>query len=131
MAKQKRTVILSSHQLHQVQRVCTRVGIMAKGKLVAEGPIEKLGREAIAGGAFRVEVQTSSEEPKLVQLIRALEGVKSVEVDGRRLAINADRDLRPQVAKLVVESGAMLEEMKVEQYGLEEIYMKYFKEGQA
>jgi ABC-2 type transport system ATP-binding protein len=130
MSRQKRTVILSSHQLHQVQRVCTKVGIMAKGKLVVEGAIDKLGRDAIAGGAFRIEVQTTRAEPKLVELIRALEGVKSVDSDGKRLAINADRDLRPQVAKIIVDGGGLLEEMKVEQYGLEEIYMRYFKEGQ-
>jgi ABC-2 type transport system ATP-binding protein len=131
MAAQKRTVILSSHQLHQVQRVCSRVGIMANGKLVVEGPIDKLGREAIAGGAFRIEVQITAEAPQIVTLIRALEGVKNVEADGRRLVISADRDLRPQIARLIVENGALLEEMKVEQFGLEEIYMKYFKDGQA
>ena len=45
------TVMLSSHLLDQVQRICTRVGIMIKGKLVALGTIEELakrrpGREA-------------------------------------------------------------------------------------
>jgi ABC-2 type transport system ATP-binding protein len=38
------TVMLSSHQLEQVQRICTRVGIMIKGRLVALGTIEELGR---------------------------------------------------------------------------------------
>jgi ABC-2 type transport system ATP-binding protein len=38
------TIMLSSHQLEQVQRICTRVGIMIKGKLVALGTIEELGK---------------------------------------------------------------------------------------
>jgi ABC-2 type transport system ATP-binding protein len=38
------TIMLSSHQLEQVQRICTRVGIMIKGKLVALGTIEELAR---------------------------------------------------------------------------------------
>jgi len=38
------TVMLSSHQLEQVQRICTRVGIMIKGKLVALGTIEELAQ---------------------------------------------------------------------------------------
>jgi ABC-2 type transport system ATP-binding protein len=38
------TVMLSSHLLDQVQRICTRVGIMIKGKLVALGTIEELAR---------------------------------------------------------------------------------------
>jgi len=40
------TVLLSSHLLHQVQKICHRVGILSKGRLVAEGPLERLGREA-------------------------------------------------------------------------------------
>jgi len=130
MAKQHITVVLSSHQLHQVQRVCTRVGILAKGKLVAQGSVDKLGREALGGGAYRIEVQLAQEEPKLVELLEKVPGVTSVQATGRSLSINCARDLRPQIAKVVVDSGSLLEEMKVEKYGLEEIYMKYFKEAQ-
>ena len=130
MAKQHITVVLSSHQLHQVQRVCTRVGILAKGKLVAQGSVDKLGREALGGGAYRIEVQLAQEEPKLVELLEKVPGVTSVQATGRSLSINCARDLRPQIAKVVVDSGSLLEEMRIEKYGLEEIYMKYFKEAQ-
>ncbi|HOC55099.1 MAG TPA: ABC transporter ATP-binding protein [Verrucomicrobiota bacterium] len=41
------TILLSSHQLEQVQRICTRVGIMIKGKLVALGTIEELARRKL------------------------------------------------------------------------------------
>ncbi len=43
--EQRMTVLLSSHQLHQVQRICDRVGIMIKGRMVANGPIDQLARE--------------------------------------------------------------------------------------
>ncbi len=39
------TVILSSHHLHQVQKISNRVGIMISGKMVAEGTIESLSKE--------------------------------------------------------------------------------------
>jgi len=129
MARQGITVILSSHQLHQVQRVCSRVGILAKGHLVAEGSVDQLGREAIAGGAFRIEVQLVEPKPALVELIEHLSGVKSVQVTGRALSINCDKDLRPELAKIIVDGGGLLTEMRIEKYGLEEIYMKYFKES--
>jgi len=44
------TVLLCSHLLHQVQRICTRVGIMIKGRLVAVGPIDQLAREKMGDG---------------------------------------------------------------------------------
>jgi ABC-2 type transport system ATP-binding protein len=46
----KMTVLLSSHQLHQAQKICTRVGIMIKGKMVACGPMAELAREKLGIG---------------------------------------------------------------------------------
>ncbi len=43
--RKKMTILLSSHQLHQVQKVCDRVGIMIRGRMVAQGPLEELARE--------------------------------------------------------------------------------------
>jgi ABC-2 type transport system ATP-binding protein len=128
MAKQKVTIVLSSHQLQQVQKVCTRVGILAKGHLVAEGSVDKLGREAIGGGKFRVEIQLSKQTAKLVKSIKNIKGVTNVEGSGDLLLISCDRDLRPQIARAVVDSGSLLIQMKIEEYGLDDIYMKYFRE---
>ena len=44
------TVLLSSHLLHLVQRICHRVGIMIKGRMVAQGPMEQLAREKLGLG---------------------------------------------------------------------------------
>jgi ABC-2 type transport system ATP-binding protein len=48
--EKKMTVILSSHLLHQVQKICTRVGIMIKGKMVACGHPDQLAREKLGVG---------------------------------------------------------------------------------
>ncbi len=129
MAKEKVTVVLSSHQLHQVQKICTRVGILAKGRLVAEGSIDQLGRQAIAGGKIRIEVQVSSPSQKLVEAIKNIQGVTGVESSGDVLLISCDDDLRRQIAKVVADSDSVLVQMKLEEYGLDEIYMKYFREA--
>ena len=44
------TVLLSSHNLHQVQKISHRVGIMIKGKMVATGSIENLAVEKFRVG---------------------------------------------------------------------------------
>jgi ABC-2 type transport system ATP-binding protein len=46
----KMTVLLSSHMLHQVQKICHRVGIMIKGKMVSQGPMEQLAQEKFGVG---------------------------------------------------------------------------------
>jgi ABC-2 type transport system ATP-binding protein len=48
-------VLLSSHLLHQVQRICGRVGIMIRGKLVAVGTIEELARVEMGEEAASLE----------------------------------------------------------------------------
>ena len=46
----KMTVLLSSHLLHQVQKICNRVGIMIKGQMVAQGPMDRLAKEKLGIG---------------------------------------------------------------------------------
>ena len=43
--EQRMSILLCSHQLHQVQKICDRVGIMIKGRLVAHGALDQLARE--------------------------------------------------------------------------------------
>ena len=46
----KMTILLSSHLLHQVQKICHRVGIMIKGRMVAQGPMDRLAQEKLGIG---------------------------------------------------------------------------------
>ena len=48
--EKKMTVLLSSHLLHLVQRVCHRVGIMIKGEMVAQGSLNQLAKEKLGIG---------------------------------------------------------------------------------
>ena len=129
MAKKGITVIFCSHQLHQVQKICTRVGILAKGRLVAEGSIDRLGRQAVGGGRYRIKVQVAEPDPGLIDSLKRIKGVIEVQSSDNLLFISCDKDLRGQIAKTIVDSGSILVEMKIEEYGLEEIYKKYSHEA--
>jgi len=122
------TVVLSSHQLPQVQRICNRVGILAKGQMVVEGLLDELGREAFAGGQFKVEVQLAEITSDLVDCIRRIDGVVGVERSGDLLLVSCLQDLRSQIAKAIVDNDGLLTQMKIQSYALEDIYMKYFTE---
>ena len=122
------TVLLSSHLLHQVQKICHRVGIVVKGRLVAEGSIERLGREMVEGGRNMLEVQVSESAPKLIDAIKEIKGIESVEVSGSNLSIKADRDLRVEVSRTIVEHDCLPLQLRTHDYTLEEIYMRHFRE---
>ena len=70
------TVLLSSHQLYQVQRVCHSIGILAEGKMVIEGSIDELGREAMAGGRYIIEVEIAEPKAGLAILLRKSKALK-------------------------------------------------------
>jgi ABC-2 type transport system ATP-binding protein len=127
MSKEDRiTVMLSSHQLHQVQEICDRVGIFVKGKLIAEGPIESLGAQVMGDQPYLIEVQTTSGQGDLGSLLRSIDGVRDVQPDGDVLLVSCEWDLRSQIARRLIERGQELCHLRVRGYGLEDIYLKYF-----
>jgi len=129
LPKMGTTVLLSSHQLYQVQRVCHSVGILSKGKMVLEGSIDELGREAMAGGRYIIEVETAEPSAELVNILQKIKGVDKVEASDNTLRVSTNSDLRSKIAKAVVDSDASLVQMKVQEFSLDDIYMKYFKES--
>ncbi len=123
------TVVFSSHQLYQVQKVCHSVGILSKGKLVIEGSLDKLGRESLAGGNYIIEIETTEPSPQLADIIKKIKGVVKAESRDRILSVNTSSDLRSEIAKVVVQSNIPMVQMKVREFSLDDIYMKYLKEG--
>ena len=128
MAKKGMTVIFCSHQLHLVQRLCTRIGILAKGHLVVEGPIDSLGKQSISGGKYRIEVEVAQANPDLLDSLKRDTRIREVQGSGNTLFITCDEDLRSQIAKEIIDSGSLLVGMKIEKYDLEAIYKTYFEE---
>ncbi len=122
------TVLLSSHLLHQVQQVCDRVGIFVKGRLMAVGPIQTLGQQIMDGKPTTIEVQAEPLTDQLVADVQKTDGVVSVQRSGGMLLISCQTDLRKQIAEKVIQSGATLHYFRVQGFGLEDIYMKYFRE---
>lgn len=51
-----RTLLISSHQLYQIQQICDRVGIFVNGKLIACGRIDELGRQVDQEGSNLDEI---------------------------------------------------------------------------
>jgi ABC-2 type transport system ATP-binding protein len=122
------TAIISSHQLHHIQAVCSRVGIMAKGKLIAEGSIDLLGKTKIGEGKFQIEIQASPINEQLLNSIQKMQGVHRVQRMDDIILVTCDQDIRSDIARAVLDNQCMLSGLKIEEYDLQDIYMKYFSE---
>jgi ABC-2 type transport system ATP-binding protein len=125
------TVVLSSHQLQQVQKICHRVGVMAKGKLVLEGSLDELTKKVARGACYSIEVETPAPSPQAAKVIGKVSGVVKVEAKGKFLLVSTKADLRAEIAKVMVQNGFSLVNMTIHGFTLDDIYMKYFEEDQA
>lgn len=121
----ERTVLLSTHLLHEAQNLCDRVLIINKGKIVAEDTTENLQARLI--GAERVIVRVRGEADELADAIKQVRGVRGVETksDGAvEFEFSSGKDLRPEVAKQVIKSGYDLLELRPLGMSLEEIFLE-------
>ena len=102
---------------------------MSKGKMVVEGPLDQLEREALGGGQFHIEVKLAEITSAIIDSIKRIDGVVAVERSGDLLLVGCQKDLRPQIVKTIVEKNGLLLQITIQSYALEDIYMKYFTEA--
>jgi ABC-2 type transport system ATP-binding protein len=127
--KDGRTVLISSHQLHQIQQICDRVGIFVKGKLVACGKIDDLAAE-VRGEYHTIELGVSADNGSLEKVLRTITGVADVSKENNLYVVKAQTDIRNRLAAEVIRQGFALEHLKIRGGDLDDVYQKYFtKEG--
>ena len=126
------TVILSSHILPEVSQLCQRVIIINRGQIVAGDTPENLSRQL--GHGSRVRLSVNGPESEVMAALQKIPQVETVagEGDGRYQVVAAnDRDVRPQLARLVVERGWDLLELKAQEFTLEEVFLNLVTEEEA
>lgn len=120
------TILLSSHALDAVQSVCHRIALFNKGRIGFLGTTEELAAK-LGGGAYVIDVEASGID--LAQAVRETDGVKAVvSAEDGIWQVEAERDVRPDLGRLVVQAGGDLRNMDLRRTRLDEAYNRYFKE---
>jgi ABC-2 type transport system ATP-binding protein len=128
LSKQKQmTVLLSSHQLHQVQQICDRVGIFVRGQLLAQGPIDTLSEQLFKDNPVYVELTAKPCEQNLLDKLQEIPEVLEVKQVENRLLLRCSKDPGGVIASAVLAAGADLLSLHSRRYGLDDIYRKYFE----
>ena len=125
-----RTVLLSTHILPEAQQICDRVLIINKGIIVAEDTPENLQSRLV--GSQRVVLRVRGDSDGLTARIAKIKGVRDVEgkSDGSiEFEFAAGQDVRPQVAKAVIQGGYDLLEMRPIGMSLEEIFLELTRDN--
>jgi len=119
------TVLLSSHMLDQVQRVCDRVALFRAGRIAMMGSVAELAVQVLGAG-FVVEVEADG--AGIARRLAAIPGVGNVEtLADDRFRMTADRDVRADAARAVVAANGALRRLSVDEPSLEAIYARYFQ----
>jgi gliding motility-associated transport system ATP-binding protein len=118
-----RTVILSTHVLPEVQHTCSRLLIINRGKIVADGPVDRLIRQ----GAVEIAVEAAG--TGVAEALGGLPGVRHVTpgpaTDGRvavTLTADGSTDLRPEIYGLAKTRGWTLYELHQAAGSLEDLF---------
>ncbi len=127
-----RTVLLSTHILSEVQQMCDRVLIINKGMIVAEDTPENLQSRLV--GSQRVILRVRGDSDGLDATIKKVKGTRSVQAkqdETVEFEFSSGQDVRPQVAKAVVQAGYELIEMRPVGMSLEEIFLELTQDNSS
>ncbi|MDE2862353.1 MAG: ABC transporter ATP-binding protein [Chloroflexota bacterium] len=119
-----RTVLLSSHLLHEVEQVCDSVAILSKGKLIAQGNVDDLVRP---GGDERVRLRTT-DNARAVEVLEGLDWVTGVEADGDSLLVATASERSPEISTALGQAEIYVTEMAAEETSLEQYFLDVTEE---
>ncbi len=120
------TVFLTTHNLPEAERLCSLVGVIRQGKLLALGSPDELRAQT---GSPRVEVVGDGFTPQVLDMLRARPEVASVEQQNNHLTINlCEQTKNAPLVRALVEAGAQVEEVRRGQASLEDVFLTLMEE---
>jgi ABC-2 type transport system ATP-binding protein len=122
IAGEGRTVILSSHMLHEVQEICSHIAIIDHGKLVASGALSDI---LTTENVVEVAVDRPAEAAGIV---RAMPEVQGVTLSDHRMVIEIPADRVAALNRVLVHAGFDVTELRPRQSQLEERFLALTEE---
>ncbi|WP_280387604.1 ABC transporter ATP-binding protein [Nocardia wallacei] len=124
LAADGHTVVLSSHLLSEVQEICDRVGVISGGRLLTESTVSELrGAATLFLRAEPVELAFPA--------VRRVVGERSALLTAAGIRVDAGTAMAPTVARAVIEAGADLLELRIDEKSLEEVFFEMTKLEEA
>jgi ABC-2 type transport system ATP-binding protein len=124
-----KTILLSSHNLDEVQRICNRIALIHKGQIKLYGELEKFKREMGQGGLV-IETVEAVPPPILAEL-QTLPDVRVREQKDGVLVLNIGKTIDVStIVTLFAVRGVKIEQVKKQEASLEDMYTAIVKESE-
>jgi ABC-2 type transport system ATP-binding protein len=120
-----KTIIISSHILSELAELCTRIGIVEQGELVAEGSLDEI--YAKLDMRRTIHIQITNQTPEMLAEIASINGVEDLLEDADRLAVTLDEQaisLEDFHAELHHRIGARIRMFQAKAMDMESVFMK-------
>ena len=130
------TVLLTTHYMEEADELASRLVILDRGRIVAEGTPEELKGE-LRGDAVHVELGEPQANGRVHAALEQVPGIREATVDGRLLHARADNGARavPAVLQALESNGIEVAAVTVARPSLEDVYLRYagrtFSEAEA
>jgi ABC-2 type transport system ATP-binding protein len=126
-----RTVFLATHNLAEAQRLCTRVAILSRGKLLALGTAAELGRQLWQALWLDFDLRAPLSPAQMSQ-VKVQDGVRDVQQGNVRLSVQVSDEARiPKVVASVAALGAQIMRVNPREHSLEDIYFELQRRSEA
>jgi ABC-2 type transport system ATP-binding protein len=131
--KKSKTVIFSSHLLHEVEEICDTISIIAHGELLAHGPLSEVRERFTKQSEVSVMLATCSE--KELHQIRQSALVVAAELHGShphvllRVRLKGNEEHRPELVRLLVSMGLDVLGVEKQNVELEQIFLTLTRQG--
>ena len=122
-----RTILISSHQLYQIQQICDRVGLFVEGRLIACGRIDELAAAIGSDGMNVLEAAAYPDNVGFERLLKRIPGVTEVERENEYYVVRSDRDIRRELQAEAIREEYLLTRIRQRGSDLDEIYRRYFE----
>ena len=130
LSKEGKTVFISSHLLDEVQRICTHVGMINKGRMVFDGPITQV-LEAFTQ-QWVIETELKKVTKTIISALKKLDYVQDVKAEENKLRIELKekRDLRGEISSEIFKRKGVLLSLNLHKITLEDAYLRALKGDQ-
>jgi len=125
-----RTIFLNSHDLDEVQRVCSRIAILQKGEIRAYDTVKSLRRE-FSKPAVEIALTDIKEAEKVLDLLNSLDCVSECERDGLRITAIIKDEKTSMILSELMKEGVMVEEVRKITKSLEDIYLNIVRRSEG
>ena len=123
IANEGKTIIISSHLLDEIQKMCTHVAIMKKGQLIKEGSIDE-----ILSAKKQFEVNANLEDDKFETALLSLDFVESTKKVGEHYLATCNKGVTTeQLNKNLFDKGVVLSHLAIHKASLEQEFLNIIK----